>query len=374
MPDETVPSLPDFASGDFGSLDRGRFSYLPVAPGRMEFALEVRRRILASRPKIVAVELPATLEALYLDAVSRLPQISVIFYRDAAYRRDKHPEHINEEQDEQAVYVPVEPADPFIEAIRSAREVGAQVIFADPDATERPHIEDTYPDSYSLAFVPYEKYVEAYRVYPQPRSEEMERFSAGIAWKLQGADPFEKVLVVISLNLLDPVLDAMERPQPEPARRLREEVHLVNAHPDCLGEIAGEYPFLQERYEHFRIDGETELVDRRRTQAALYREAEQAYALNTGETIHGWQRRLLARYSRNLARTHNELTASLFDLTISARSIVDENYAWDVWETASRYSHQQTSSDIETVNISGEEVWLNTNGSICAAACPAPNA
>jgi hypothetical protein len=360
MPDETVPSLPDFGSGDSGSgdsgsLERGRFSYLPVVPGRLEFALEVRRRILAERPKIVAVELPATLESLYLDAVSRLPQISVIFYRDAAYRRNT-----NAEQDDQAVYVPVEPADPFIEAIRSAREIGAQVIFADPDATERPHIEDTYPDSYSLAFIPFHQYVEAYRVYPQQRSEEMERFSAGIAWKLQGADPFEKVLVVISMNLLDPVLDAMERPQPEPSPRLREEVRLVNAHPDCLGEITTEYPFLQERYEQFRIDANADLVDRRRAQAALYREAEQAYMLNTGETIHAWQRRLLARYSRNLARTHNELTASLFDLTISARSIVDENYAWDVWETASRYSHQQTSSDIETANISGEEVWLNT--------------
>src|SRR5581483_3308702 len=72
------------------------------------------------------------------------------------------------------------------------------------------------------------------------------------------------------------------------------------------------------------------------------------------------QRRLLAKYGRNLAVIHQDLTASLYDLTISARSIVDENYAWDVWETASRYGPQQTSSDLETVNISGDEVWLNT--------------
>ena len=59
-------------------------------------------------------------------------------------------------------------------------------------------------------------------------------------------------MVVISLNMLDPVLDAMEVPQPEPPRRRREELHLVNPHPDCLGEITSEYPFLQERYEAFR--------------------------------------------------------------------------------------------------------------------------
>jgi hypothetical protein len=347
MSGETGPSLPESPPNWSGSLERGRFTYLPVVPGRMEFALEVRRRILADRPQIIAVELPATLEEVYLEAIRRLPQISVIFYNDGDAER--------------AVYVPVEPADPFVEAIRSAQEVGAEVVFADPDSTERPHLPDTYPDSYALTSIPLAQYVEAYRVYPQERTAEVEQFAQAIAWKLQGADPLAKVLVVLSLNLLDPVLDAMEQPQAEPARRRRNDLQLVNAHPECLGEIAAEYPFLQERYEMFRVEmRDPAMVDRLRVQMALYREASDAYTLNTGEKMHRWHRRLLARYSRNLARTHHDLVASLFDLTIAARSIMDENYAWDVWETASRYSHQQTSSDIETVNISGDEVWLHT--------------
>lgn len=345
-------------SQDWSSLERGRFSYLPVVPGRLEFAIEVRRRILAERPAVVAVELPETLEAVYLDAIQRLPQISVIFYNDPSSRSrplDADPGA------EQSVYVPVEPADPFVEAVRSAQEIGAQVVFADPDANERPHLPDTYPDSYALTSIPLSQYVEAYRVYPQERTDEVETFAGGIAWKLQGADPFARVLVVLSLNLLDPVLDAMEKPQPEPSHRRRHDLQLVNAHPECLGEITSEYPFLQERYEMFRVEmRERAMIDRPRVQIALFREAEHAYVLNTGEKMHPWQRKLLARYSRNLALTHHDLSASLFDLTIAARSIVDENYAWDVWETASRYSHQQTISDIETVRISGDEVWLNT--------------
>ena len=347
-------SLPDFSS-----LERGRFSYLPVVPGRLEFSIEVRRRILADRPAVVAIELPETLENAYLEAIQRLPQISVIFYNDPVTR--SRPRSESDADSEQSVYVPVEPTDPFVEAIRSAQEIGAQIVFADPDTNERPHLPDTYPDSYALTSIPLSRYVEAYRVYPQERTDELERFAGGIAWKLQGADPFARVLVVLSLNLIDPVLDAMEKPQPEPERRRREDLQLVNAHPECLGEITSEYPFLQERYEMFRVEmREPAMVDRPRVQMALFREAEHAYVLNTGEKMHRWQRRLLARYSRNLALTHHDLTASLFDLTIAARSIVDENYAWDVWETASRYSHQQTSTDIDTVMISGEEVWLNT--------------
>src|SRR5205823_5003463 len=116
MSGETGPLLPDS-----GSLERGRFSYLPVVPGRVEFAIEVRRRILAERPQVVAVELPATLEDVYLEAVRRLPQISVIFYNDTSYRRDG--------EAEQAIYTPVEPADPFVEAIRTAQDIGATVVF-----------------------------------------------------------------------------------------------------------------------------------------------------------------------------------------------------------------------------------------------------
>jgi hypothetical protein len=346
------------SSVEFSSLERGRFVYLPVVPGHLEFAIEVRRRILAERPQVVAIELPDTLESFYLDAIQRLPQVSIVFYNDVS-SQDKA--YHSEEETEQAVYVPVEPADPFVEAIRTAQEIGAQIVFADPDSCERPHLPDTYPDSYALTSIPLSQYVEAYRVYPQERTPELERFAGGIAWKLQGADPLARVLVVVSLNLLDPVLDAMEMPQPEPERRRRENLQLVNAHPECLGEITAEYPFLQERYEMFRVEmRDPAMVDRPRVQMAVFQEAEHAYALNTGEKMHAWQRRLLARYSRNLALMNHHLTAPLFDLTIAARSIVDENYAWDVWETASRYSYQQTISDIETVRISGDEVWLNT--------------
>jgi len=367
MPDPTGPSESDSLAFDFGNLERGRFRYLPVVPGRLEFAMEVRRRILAERPEVVAVELPETLEELYLNAIRRLPQISCIFYNDttlgnpalggkrgdSVYARDG--------DDDRSVYVPVEPADPFVEAIRSAQEVGALVVFADPDATERPHVPDTCPDSYALHSISHKQYVEAYRLYPATRTPEIEEFARAVAWKLQGVYPGARTMVVVSLNMLDPVLDAMEVPQREPARRRRERLQLINPHPDCLGEITSEYPYLQERYEKYREAlSDRGQVDRRRVQIALFREAEQTYELNTGEKMHAWQRRLLAKYSRNLAAMNRDLAAVLFDLTVAARSIVDENYAWEVWETASRYGPQQTASDIPTVNISGDEIWLNT--------------
>src|SRR5580658_6304259 len=184
-----------------GSLERGRFRYFPVVPGRVEFAAELRRLLLNDRPPVIAVELPGFLADTYRRALARLPEITVILYTD---------ESDAQSDEARAVYVPVEPADPFTEALRTAQAIGAEVIFLEPDSLERPHLPDTYPDTYSIRRVGLDRYIEAYRVWPQTRTEEVAAHAAAMAWKLQGADPDARIVAVVSLNLLDPLLDAME--------------------------------------------------------------------------------------------------------------------------------------------------------------------
>src|SRR2546430_8307986 len=55
-----------------------------------------------------------------------------------------------------------------------------------------------------------------------------------------------------------------------------------------------------------------------------------------------------SRFTRNLALTAGQLAAGLFDIAVSARSVVDDNFAWDVWDTAGRYPHQKEKSDVPT--------------------------
>jgi hypothetical protein len=343
-----------------GGLERGRLRYFPVVPGRVEFAAAVRRFLLEHRPRIVALELPGFLEGAYRQAVARLPEISVILYSD---------ENGPKGEEERAIYVPVEPADPFAEALRTADEIGAEVLFLEPDTNERPHLHDAYPDSYSVNRIGPDRYIEAYRVWPQPRTEEVQAHAGGMAWKLQGADPEAQTVVVVSLNLLDPLLDAMESPQDQPrgrgsSRLFREDVRLLNPHADCLAEITTEYPFLQERYEFFRLglqDAETlKRIDKPRVQMDLLREAEAKYAESTGEKLSHWQRRMIARFTRNLAQISGDLVAGVYDLAVAARSVVDDNFGWEVWQMANRYLAQSESSPLETVRLSASEIWINT--------------
>ena len=56
-----------------------------------------------------------------------------------------------------------------------------------------------------------------------------------------------------------------------------------------------------------------------------------------------------------------QLIPNLYDLALGARSIVDDNYAYELWQMANRYSVQQTEAPpYETLNLSGEEVWIDT--------------
>ena len=84
-----MPGEIDLPIPDAGSLTRGRFTYFPVVPGRLEFALEVRAAILRDRPDVIALELPVTLQPSWLRAVARLPEISLIVYPDESAGEDQ---------------------------------------------------------------------------------------------------------------------------------------------------------------------------------------------------------------------------------------------------------------------------------------------
>lgn len=335
-------------------IRRGNITYLPVIPGRLEFAWRVRKYLLEHRPRVVAVELPSSLERVYAEALAGLPQMSVILIPEAAG-----------DEDERATYIPVEPGDPFVEALRTARELESEIVFLEPASHEKPHLNDTYPEPYAVEIIGIDSYLEAYRVHSQPRTPQSEAHAAAMAWKLQGADPFADLCAVVSFNMLDPVLDAMEAPQEPPAAprvRLFERAELFNLHPDCLAEVTSETPYFQERYEQARgSDLKTFRLDRPRWQLSLLRDAEKEYSINTGDAMQSWQRIGIAKFARNLATLDGHLMPGVYDLSLAARSLVDDNYAYEVWQMANRFSVQQTEdADIETLSLSGDEIWLRT--------------
>ncbi len=107
---------------------------LPVVHYSLEFADAVRVYCQSLRPQAIAVELPGSLKEVVEQGVKRLPEISIVLYQNKSG---------------QTVYLPIEPADPLAEAIRSGLEAGIPVHFIDPDVDEYPSYQDSVPDTYA---------------------------------------------------------------------------------------------------------------------------------------------------------------------------------------------------------------------------------
>ena len=349
-------------------LRRSEISFLPVAPGSMEFAAAVRQTILKVQPAAVAVELWRGLETEYLSAVARLPEMSAVSWCFAD-------PSLGEESDPN--YVVVEPCDPFVEAIRSARQIGAEVIFLlddQPEAEREPPVgfaepfAEPLPDPYAAARIGLQAYLQEVLKKP-PRVSADPRTVAGMTGVLQSIECDGETLAVVALTAVAPLLQSLSRTRAghsrenkrESRRRkgqsgLRLESSVLNLHPDCLAEVCNTTPHFAERYERWRETPEETPPDRLQLQRELLRESELNYQAQTNETLSIWQRRQMARYSRKLAQTARVLLPDLFDLVTAARGVADDNFAWEVWHAAGQWPWQREESDRETIKLKSEDL------------------
>ncbi len=379
----------------------GRVHALPVLHYRVECAQLVRMAVTHVRPDAVAIELPATLEAPFLRAVRRLPQISVIRYQAGTGKSSAA-------GGTETVYLLVEPADPLVEAARQALELGVPLYFVDVDTDAYPCLHEPLPDSYSICRIGLEAYYREYRSACGTLSpcREDQRREQGMAYRLQTlAQKHQRILFVCGMAHLERVKGLFAIPQAAPLERIRREgVTVFNLHPDACREILAGFPFLSAVYELRRgplpdepeesgaglrkrfhvmelIKGGKQQVseeqlmehairraarhlgqagvffDRQRLIYRLFSEAARHYRQETGETLHIWQKRAFFRFARNYALQGGMLLPDLFQLLVTARGCIDDNFAYAFCRLATWYPWQLESSDLATVSISPEEIW-----------------
>ena len=368
---------------------------VPIVHFSLEFASAVRDLFKRIKPDAVAVELPSSLRDVVQKGVLRLPEVSVVLYESLRG---------------ETIYLPIEPTDPVAEAIRSALEAHVPVHFVDLDLDEYPHYRDYLPDTYAAHRLGIETYYDIYSKELRPGPEKGPadlRREAGMAYHLQRLSAkYKKILFVCGLAHLDGVRAAYFRPQASPlAKKKRTGVSLFNLHPDDLPEVMTEYPFLTAVYEHRRaklppkpelakftvqkkmgvltlMSGGKETcseeealdasirwtvhhmksgpVDRQRVSFRLFQQAARHYRQDTGEDVSRWQRKSFFRFSRNCALLENRLLPDFYQLLISARGCVDDNFCYAFWRLGSFYPWQKSLSSIPTIRISGEMMWLGT--------------
>ena len=256
---------------------------VPILHNRLEFALEVHRRFTDLRPAAVAVELPPTLQDKILAAAKRLPYLSVVVYPEKSGR---------------TVYLPIEPVDGIIEAVRLALEHSLPVFFVDRDTEGYPLFRDPLPDPYAVTQIGYEAYCRAYweeRGSETPTPDDLLRERTMASQALDLGRRYPRVLLVCGLSHFSGIRRQLDLEPARPlGRQTRSGVVLGNLNEDSSREILSEMPFLQGRYEEertrARATGDPDdfwNLDRLRLRDELLSEAQRQHYKNSREKIDG---------------------------------------------------------------------------------------
>lgn len=100
-------------------------------------------------------------------------------------------------------------------------------------------------------------------------------------------------------------------------------------------------------------------MDRQRALWRWLQRAADLYRRRVGEELRPWQVHRLMRFSRNYALVDGKLLPDFFHWVASARSCVDENFAYEIWSLGCTYPWQrEVALDLPTTRIQGEDLWL----------------
>jgi len=323
---------------------------LPTLHQSLEFAVLVRRAFFALRPTAVAIELPSTISDAFRKAVLRLPLLTVVLWRDG----------------EETVYLLVEPHEPMAEAARLALENGAALHLVDRDDGSYPLRREALPDPYAMTRTGPAPFLSALLDAFPPAGDEADLLrERAMAVRLRRlADAGERVLWVGGVAHARGILRALEEPLAEPFGRVRREgVRLAALSPESSREVMSEIPFVAAAYERarssggaFRFDAGTDTL---RVVDALLREAAARYRKGRDEEVPRTAFRALRQFSRNLALLENVLTPGFYELVVAARGVVDDDYAWEVFDLGATWPWPDATASLPVVTLTGEDLHLD---------------
>ncbi len=388
---------------------------VPVVHERLEMAAVVRAALAALDPAGVAVELPPTLREAALRAIGRLPRISLVVTREPG---------------EEALVWVAAPGDPFVEAMRWAREHDRDIFFIDPDLPYPEQHADPVPDTYSVLQLGAERYFELLgeRFGKGGGSDLDRRREAGMAYHLQRAldrigdrRPDREahgrpaILALVGAAHARRLEERLREPAAHPfGRRRGAAVELRHLDPASLTAVLGDAPLAHAVWERVRsgapparvelggtlsrkvsvvrfglrviagrggaaeaerkarvvdyaasrgtgaVLGLAAFPDRHRLGAVVWEIAAGSYREQTDEAVSPWQRTLFFDYAARCARAQGMLVPALYEWTVAARGVGDDNLAWEVFDAARAYPWQDGPAEIETASIDGEELDLGT--------------
>ena len=360
-----------------------RVTVLPVVHGSGDFAVEVRRMMLSHSFDCLAVPLPPSFQREVEDAVERLPEISVVLqccsphaFSNAGefsesldhnddFGTDEFEDNVSDEESiRRGSYVPIDPCQPVIAALRIAEQEHMARAFIDIEDDDYVPVTDVLPDPYALKRVSAEQFGAA--VLSAVYLPEQESHVRRLHWMANELHRLTKahssILFVCSVLdwpwIRDAFQSVVDRPaEPTDSTELPQ-TYAVAQRTSMF--MLGELPFITGLYEKARAeldDDENLSVDGVKT---LLLAARDRYRKEFGRRARPITPQLLSallKYTRNLSLMERRFTPDLYTLITAARQIAGDQYAIHLAETAREYPYGQT-GDLPELRFGVDRVEL----------------
>jgi hypothetical protein len=324
-----------------------RITVLPIIHGSGDCALEVRRWMLREPYDCLAVPLPGSFQEDVERAISQLPRPVIVAQPDRSrYGTTWSPDADADESDDDRrilSYVPIDPCQGVIAALRLAIEERMAREFIDLETCRFEPYSAVLPDAYALKKVSIERFAAV--VLPS-----LQRIPAGqprwrvshMAQRLRQLErKYERILLVCSLLDWPWIREAyMDRVAAEAEDEIVQETDTYHVDPRHLVFLFGELPFITGLYERAR----RELEDDANLSVDGVKEMLLAARTTYQQEFRGRARKITPallsqclKYIRNLSLIEHRMTPDLYSIIVAAQQVFGDAYAIHLVERACDY-------------------------------------
>lgn len=322
---------------------------LPIIHGSGDFAIEVRRVMLAHKFDCVAVPLPPSFQHDVERAIEFLPGISAVMQQESggisATEWSPDSDADDDDDDPTCSYVPIDPCQGVIAALRIAKQERLRRAFIDLETAEFVPIEAGLPDPYALKTTQSDLFAAA--VLPAiprlPEGQPRDRVVHMAAQLRELEQQHKSILFVCSIMDWPWVREAYFEETPSTADHEDvEPTDLYAADTQSMMFLLGEMPFITGLYERARVeldDDENLSVDGIKELLLASRDQYRIELGKRARKITPKLLRLYLRYVRNLSLVERRMTPDLYTLVVAAQQMAGDQFAVCLTEKAHEYPY-----------------------------------
>ncbi len=389
---------------------------LPTYHSNLDFVHELRKIFYENPPDLIAVEFPPNLQPKILQGVARLPKISIVVYFDEILQQQLYIPIFPSDSLIEAIRLaqeyglPLEFIDLFVKAYQpeiqqmpdgfaldhlSLNEFYALInthLLLDLNAKSshnqqqkkqisrqnqinwEKNLLESEGESDPSNDVNAESWLKQADAIDELRNEHM----AARLSQLMEDNPQSKILVVIGLAHWAPIKVLLE------SKTFNHEIssletnvnsEIYNVTEEVLAKISVTTPNIVFQFNNFRmkqkkaLDGlssqqfhnlEFKKFNQFHAISILLRDALKKYEKEYHERVSPHKINSLMQFIRNLARVEMRIRPQLFEIVLGAKAIINEDFAWKVWESCKNYPPALSNSDdLEDIKLTNEGILIH---------------